>query len=163
MEKKGVETLIIESGNLDFDETSDEFLKVDSIGDHKSDFTSNRLRQFGGSSRIWGGNCNPMNSENFTNWPIKKNDLDLYKNEAREFLKLRNDFFQEKFSKNLNIYNLVWSKVKIGKDHYDHIEKSNFIHIIGNNFLNFKNLGRIVSIDCRKENKNFNLKSKFLF
>ena len=87
--KKGLETLIIESGNLDFDETSNEFLKVNSIGDHKSDFTGNRLRQFGGSSRIWGGNCNPMNSENFTNWPIKKRDLDLYKNEARRILKIK--------------------------------------------------------------------------
>ncbi len=163
LEKKGVETLIIESGKLDFDETSQDFLKVDSIGDHKGDFTANRLRQFGGSSRIWGGNCNPMKNENFSNWPIKKKDLDLYNNEASEFFKLRNDFFQEKFSENLNIYNLVWSKVKIGKDHYDHIEKSNFIHLsLGTTFLNFKNLGkRIVSIDCRKENKNFNLKSKF--
>ena len=162
LEKKGLETLIIESGNLDFDETSNEFLKVNSIGDHKSDFTGNRLRQFGGSSRIWGGNCNPMNSENFTNWPIKKKDLDLYKNEAREFLKLRNDFFQEKFSKNLNIYNLVWSKVKIDKDYYNHIEKSNLVHLsLGTTFLNFKNLGKkIVSLDCRKQNKNFNLKSK---
>ena len=37
LEKKGLETLIIESGDLDFDETSNEFLKVNSIGDHKSD------------------------------------------------------------------------------------------------------------------------------
>ena len=72
LEKNGIETLIIESGNLNFDKKSNQFLKVDSIGDHVGDFTGNRLRQFGGSSRIWGGNCNPMNSGNFTNWPIKK-------------------------------------------------------------------------------------------
>lgn len=163
LEKKGFETLIIESGNLNFDENSNEFLKVNSIGDHKSDFTGNRLRQFGGTSRIWGGNCNPMNNENFTNWPIKKKDLDFYNNEAREFLKLRNNFFQEKFSKNLNIYNLVWSKVKIDKDYYNHIEKSNLVHLsLGTTFLNFKNLGKsIVSLNCRKQNENFNLKSKF--
>ena len=162
LEKKGFETLIIESGNLDFDETSNKFLKVESIGDHKGDFTGNRLRQFGGSSRIWGGNCNPMNNENFTNWPIKKKDLDLYRNEAREFLKLRNNFFQEKFTENLNIYNLAWSKVKIDKDYYNHIEKSNLIHLsLGTTFLNFRNLGKsIASIDCIKENKNFNFKSK---
>ena len=162
LEKKGFETLVIESGNLDFEETSNKFLKVESIGDHKGDFTGNRLRQFGGSSRIWGGNCNPMNNENFTNWPIKKKDLDLYRNEAREFLKLRNNFFQEKFTENLNIYNLAWSKVKIDKDYYNHIEKSNLIHLsLGTTFLNFRNLGKsIASIDCIKENKNFNFKSK---
>ena len=162
LEKKGFETLVIESGNLDFEETSNKFLKVESIGDHKGDFTGNRLRQFGGSSRIWGGNCNPINNENFTNWPIKKKDLDLYRNEAREFLKLRNNFFQEKFTENLNIYNLAWSKVKIDKDYYNHIEKSNLIHLsLGTTFLNFRNLGKsIASIDCIKENKNFNFKSK---
>lgn len=163
LEKKGLETLIIESGNLDFEETSNEFLKVKSIGDHKNDFTGNRLRQFGGSSRIWGGNCNPMNSENFINWPIEKKDLDLYNNEAREFLKLRKNFFQEKFNESLNIYNVVWSKVKINMDYYNHIKKSNFVHLsLGTTFLNFKNLGKsIVSLDCRKHNENFNLKSKF--
>ena len=163
LEKKGIETLIIESGNLDYDEKSQKFLKVDSIGDHKGDFTANRLRQFGGSSNIWGGNCNPMNEENFIDWPIKKKDLDQYENEAREFLKLRNNFFQEGFNKNLNIYNLVWSKVKIDKDYYHHIKKSNLIHLsLETTFLNFKNIGKsIISIDCKKKNINFNLKSKF--
>ena len=138
-------------------------MKVDSIGDHVGDFTGNRLRQFGGSSRIWGGNCNPMNSGNFTNWPIKKKDLDLYSDEASEFLRLRNNFFQEKFSEDLNIYNLLWSKVKIDKDYFNYIKKSNLIHLtLGTTFLNFKNSGKnIVSIDCSKENKNFNFKSKF--
>ncbi len=163
LEKNGIETLIIESGNLNFDKKSNQFLKVDSIGDHVGDFTGNRLRQFGGSSRIWGGNCNPMNSGNFTNWPIKKKDLDLYSDEASEFLRLRNNFFQEKFSEDLNIYNLLWSKVKIDKDYFNYIKKSNLIHLtLGTTFLNFKNSGKnIVSIDCRKENKNFNFKSKF--
>ena len=155
LEKKGIETLIIEAGNLDYDEKSHKFLKVNSIGDHKGDFTGNRLRQFGGSSNIWGGNCNPMNEENFIDWPIKKKDLEQYENEAREFLKLRNNFFQERFNKNLNIYNLVWSKVRIDKDYYHHIKKSNHIHLsLGTTFLNFKNTGKsIVSIDCKKKMK----------
>ena len=122
LEKKGLETLIIESGNLDFDETSNEFLKVNSIGDHKSDFTGNRLRQFGGSSRIWGGNCNPMNSENFSNWPIKKKDLDQYSEEANEILNLKEKFYNESFNNNLNIYNLAWSNVKFGEKYFEKIK-----------------------------------------
>ena len=83
----------------------------------------------------------------------KKKDLDLYNSEAREFLKLKNNFFLEKFSENLNIYNLVWSKVKIDEDYYNHIKKSNFIHLsLGTTFLNFKNLGKnIVSLDCKRK------------
>ena len=153
LEEKGIESLVIEAGNLDFEDTLNEFLKVDSIGDHEGDFTVNRRRQFGGTSRIWGGNCNPMNNENFINWPIKKKDLDLYNHDARRFLKIRNKFFREKFSENLNVYSLVWSKVKINIDYYEHIQKSNLIHLsLGTTFLNFNNFGKsIASINCRKK------------
>ncbi len=104
LEKNGIEVLIIESGDMDFQNDSFKFLNVESIGDHLGDFTENRLRQFGGTSRIWGGNCNPMNEENFLEWPISKKDLDKYTKAAREFLLLREKFFKEKLNENLNLF-----------------------------------------------------------
>ena len=53
---------------------------------------------------------------------FKKKDLDLYNHDARRFLKIRNKFFREKFSENLNVYSLVWSKVKINIDQISFIE-----------------------------------------
>ena len=50
---------------LGLDPNSEEFLRSVSIGDHDGDFTSNRMRMFGGTSSVWGGNCNPMNISNF--------------------------------------------------------------------------------------------------
>jgi len=164
-EKKGFEILIIESGNLEFENNTLRFLKADSIGDHYGDFTENRLRQFGGTSRIWGGNCNPMNKENFSEWPIKKNDLDKYTNETREFLLLRKKFFNEKLNDNLNVYNLAWSKLRIDEKFYDYIKNSRLIHLtLGSTFLNFEsneNTQSIASIRCKKNNQDFSLQAKF--
>ncbi len=163
LEKKGIETLIIESGGLEFNNESNKFLKVYTEGDYKGDFTENRTRKFGGTSNLWGGNCNPMNKENLFDWPIKKDDLDQYNDEAREFLYLRKNFFQEKLSDNLNIYNLVWSKIKIGENYYKHIEKSKLIHLsLKTSFLNFENFGKkITSLNCKKGGNNFLLNASF--
>tara|TARA_B100000963_G_scaffold328494_1_gene317099 strand:- start:6867 stop:8312 length:1446 start_codon:yes stop_codon:yes gene_type:complete len=164
-EKKKFEVLIVESGNLEFEENTLSFLKAESIGDHLGDFSQNRLRQFGGTSRIWGGNCNPMNEENFLEWPINKKDLDKYTNEAREFLLLKKEFFNEKLNDNLNIYNIVWSKLRIDEKIYEHIKNSKLIHLtLNSTFLTFESNGitkNITSIKCKKNNQDFSLKAKF--
>ena len=165
LEKNGIEVLILEAGKLEFDDNSIDFLKVDSNGDHIGDFTTNRVRQFGGTSKIWGGNCNPMNAENFSTWPIKKKNLDLYTDEARDFLKLKKNFFQEKLNNNLNIYNLAWSKLRIDEDHYDYIKNSKLIHLsLNSTFINFEGSEsnkRVEFINCKKEKKIFKLKANF--
>ena len=164
LEKYGIESLVIEAGDYEFDDDSNKYLKVKSIGDHKGDFTNNRVRQFGGSSLIWGGNCNPMSENNFLNWPISKATLDEYLEDAKKFLKLKNDFFSEKINQNFNIYNLQWSKLKIDESYLDIIKKSKFIHLsLNTTFLDIKKKGRkIVSISCKKNEKKIDLVSNFL-
>lgn len=165
LEKSGIEVLILEAGKLEFDNSSNKFLKVESIGDHNGDFTGNRVRQFGGSSKIWGGNCNPMNSENFYDWPIKKEDLDQYTLEAKKFLLLKKNFFQEKINENLNIYNLAWSKLRVNENNYNYIKDSKFIHLsLDSTFLNFESSNphtQVEFINCKKKNKIFQLKANF--
>ena len=56
LEKEKIKTLLIEAGDKDFQSNSVDFLKVNSIGDHKGDLSTNRLRQFGGTSGL-GRNC----------------------------------------------------------------------------------------------------------
>ena len=65
LEKKKINSLIIESGDIENNSDSEKFLKSESIGDHESDYVSNRMRMFGGTSSIWGGNCNPMSKSDF--------------------------------------------------------------------------------------------------
>ncbi len=165
LEKKKIKTLIIEAGELKPNLQNQKFLRGEVIGDNYNDLSVTRLRQFGGTSGHWGGNCNPMNDEDFNSWPIKKIDLDKYKNVAKEILNIdkKESFYLENFSKNLNIYNLIWSNVKFGEKYLNHIKKSKYIFLSLNTvFLNFNgNFESIKSIECIKNNKKINLNSKY--
>ncbi|MDA7835723.1 hypothetical protein N9A18_01080, partial [Candidatus Pelagibacter sp.] len=76
LEKKKIKSLIIEAGGIKPNQNNEKFLKGSVIGDDYNDLTVCRLRQFGGTSGLWGGNCNPLNEDDFNDWPIKKKDLD---------------------------------------------------------------------------------------
>ena len=161
LEKNNVKCLILEAGGLDFDQNSFEYLKGNVIGDRYPDLSTIRLRQFGGTSGLWGGNCNPFREDDLTEWPIKLNDINKYAVEAKEILNLKDEFFNEKFSNNLRFYNLSWSNVRFGEKYLDHIKKSKFIHLsLNTNFLNFSGKDKkIDSIKCSKNENFYNLKA----
>ena len=163
LEKKNINSLIIEAGNLEFDTNSSLFLDGDVIGNDTNDLTISRVRRFGGTSSIWGGNCNPMTEYDFEGWPIKKNDLEKYESESSKILNLKHKFYNEKFNVNLNIYNLAWSNVKFGEKYYKHIEKSKNIFLsMSTTFMNFfSNDGTIKQIECKKNNINYKLNAKY--
>jgi len=165
LERKKIESIIIEAGDILPDPHSQELLKGSIIGDAYNDLTASRLRQFGGTSAIWGGNCNPMKNEDLNGWPITKFELDNYKKHSKKILNLnyKEKFFLEKFSKNLNIYNLVWSNVRFGEKYFNHIKKSKYIHLsLKTSFINFEGNDKTINfINCKKNNETFKLKSKF--
>ena len=90
LEKKNIECLIIEAGGKDSSTENSEYLKGETKGQAYNDLENSRLRQFGGTGNIWGGNCNPMNTWDFKDWPIQKKDLTAYKKSAKEILNLKN-------------------------------------------------------------------------
>lgn len=163
LEKKKIECLIIEAGGINADIRSEPYLKGKSVGDSDYETLSySRGRQFGGTGNLWGGNCNPIQEKEFSSWPIKKTDLDQYTIDAKKILNLKNDFFLEKFSKNLNLFNLDWSDVKFGEKYYDYIKKSKYINLSLNTVYKGSNgsNGQISSINCFK-NKDYKLKAKY--
>ena len=165
LERKKIKTLIIEAGEIEPNTNIQKFLQGKVIGDEYADISVSRLRQFGGASGHWGGNCNPMNEADLNDWPIKKSDLEQYENIAKKILNLhyKKNFFLENFSENLNIYNLVWSNVRFAEKYFDHIKKSKYIHLsLNTNFLNFNgNKKTINSINCIKNKNKIILKSKY--
>ena len=167
LERKKIKTLIIEAGDIDPNLETEKFLKGKIIGDDYGDISVSRLRQFGGASGHWGGNCNPMNNEDLNEWPIKKSDLDIYKDSAKKILNLhhfyKNNFYVKDFSENLNVFNLVWSNVRFSEKYFNHIKKSKYIHLtLNTSFLNFNGSSKTInSIDCSKNQKIINLKSKY--
>ena len=165
LEKKKINSLVIESGDLEQNEDDLKYLKGKVIGDSYSDISHSRLRQFGGSSGLWGGNCNPMTPENFYKWPISKDELNKYDDKARKILNLSNKekFYQEKFSENLDTYNIVWSNVKFGNKYLNHIKKSKYIYLsLRSNLKNLEGNSRTIeSINCQSHENEIKLKAKY--
>jgi choline dehydrogenase-like flavoprotein len=96
LEKLNIPSLIIEGGELNYTEASQEIYKGEVVSDHKLayDLDGSRQRFFGGSTNCWAGMCGELDEEGFfprdwvdrSGWPIVKKDLDDYYNEAALFL-----------------------------------------------------------------------------
>jgi len=104
LEKNKIHSLILEAGGIEQTADVSDYLKGQVKGDEYPELSSLRLRQFGGTSALWGGSCNPFREEDLDEWPIKLKDLNEYSLEAKEILNLKEKFYDEKFSKNLKIY-----------------------------------------------------------
>ena len=163
LEKKKIYSLIIESGEFENNLISEKYLKSESIGDHDGDYVSNRMRMFGGTTSVWGGNCNPMNNSDLYDWPIEKYELDKYSRKANEILNLKKKFVSQKFNNNLNMYNLVWSNIRINEDYSDHIKISKYISLsLNTSFVNLNYINKkINSIECINKNKKYTLRSDY--
>ena len=111
LEAQGLDTLIVEAGSKKSNPNDLKYLDGTTTGDNYTDLKFTRLRQFGGTSGLWGGVCDALNKNDFKDWPINKKDLDLYLNETKKILNIRNDFYYKKFSDNLNYFNLSLSDV----------------------------------------------------
>ena len=68
LEKKGISSVIIEAGDIDFKEKSQSLYDGTIIGESYPDLKISRLRQFGGTSGHWGGNCVEMDNYDFERW-----------------------------------------------------------------------------------------------
>ena len=68
LEKKNINSLIIEAGTNNYSEDSQQNYKSKIIGDEINDLKYSRLRQFGGTSGHWGGWCRPIERWNIQNW-----------------------------------------------------------------------------------------------
>ena len=161
LEQKGYECLILEAGSFDYNSENDYFINGEVIGDKYNDLKSTRSREFGGTSSRWGGNCSILKENDFNNWPITKKDLDIYINDARKILNIRNYLYHTKFSENLDYFNVEWSNVKFKEKYFEYIKNSKKIFLSLNTvFCNLvgKN-GKVEKIKCYK-NEFFFLKLK---
>ena len=75
LKNNNLKTLIVEAGNLDPSLDIENFLSGKVLNEKYPRLEYLRARQFGGTSSLWGGNCNLMEDTDFANWPINKTDL----------------------------------------------------------------------------------------
>ena len=162
LEQNKINSLIIEAGGIQPDENTSEYLRGEVVGDNYPDLSTIRLRQFGGTSGIWGGNCNSFRKDDFDEWPIKLKDLNVFEKEAKEILNLKDEFYNIDFSENFKLYNLNWSNVRFGDKYLHHIQNSKYINMsLNTNFINFNfKEKKVDTINCLKNNNSYNLNAK---
>ena len=96
LEKKNIKSTILEAGEFDYSDESQQFYKTEVIGDHLVDAIEyTRLRMFGGTSVHWGGTCRTLDEYDFKNWPITKKDLDPYITRSAKILDIKEPNFRE--------------------------------------------------------------------
>ena len=162
LEKKNINSLIIEAGEEDYSEQSQEFYKGTIVGDQITDLSESRLRQFGGTVGHWGGWVKPMDRFNINNWNLDYEDLNLYHNRACEILKVNNIFRKAKIGDYFNQIEIQTSLYNTN-EYKVHISKSKKIHLLLNTQLshfvgNEKNTKYAV---CISRNRMFNIKTKY--
>ena len=167
LEQYGIKTLIIEAGGLNSNyQHNEEFLSGNVQGFEK-DLSILRDRMFGGTSSLWGGYCTKFEKYQFSNWPIKYEEIEKFESECKKILDLKNyhtDFYLKDFSYNLNQYNPRFAKnISFKETFYEQIKNSKNIFLsLNTSFLNLKgSQKKITHIECIKNKKLFNLKSKF--
>ena len=95
LEKLHIPSVIVEGGELDFTEDSQEIYRGETVSKHKLSYglDGSRQRFLGGSTNCWGGGCGELNEEDFlprdwiplSGWPFRKKNLNDYYNEASLF------------------------------------------------------------------------------
>ena len=135
LEKKNIKCLLIEAGNENYSEISQKFYKGKIIGDLVTDLSSNRLRQFGGTSGVWGGWSKPMEKYNFDLWPLKANELSDYSKRACEILNINNQFRKSSLNEFFNQIEFQYSMVRFADKFKNHIKNSNNILLVLNTQL----------------------------
>jgi len=163
LEKKKIKTLIIEAGNEEYTEESQEFYKGKITGDSLENISLTRLRQLGGTSGHWGGWSKPMENYSFEGWPIAAKDLNPYIKKTCEILGIENEFNQSKLNDYFNQIEFQYSKVRFAKKYKQHIKKSKYIDLVLNTQLShFEGENKIVtSAICISNNINKRIESKY--
>ena len=65
LEAQGLDTLIVEAGSEKSNPNDLKYLDGTTTGDNYTDLKFTRLRQFGGTSGLWGGVCDALNKNDF--------------------------------------------------------------------------------------------------
>lgn len=95
--KRFEKIVLLEGGSDQWTQESQDLYRGTVAGDPYYSLDQTRLRYFGGTSNHWGGRCRPMDAADFApkpyrakaTWPIDKEELDPYLEEACSTLDIR--------------------------------------------------------------------------
>ncbi len=164
LEKKGIKSLILESGDEFYSEDSQKRYEGIVEGNFPKDLSLLRLSQFGGTSGHWGGTCRPLDNYDFSNWPFKKDALAQFIAPTSKFLNIKKKFGEKEINPNLKIIEFLESDLRIYEKYFEHIKKSKDIFLILNTSLVNINIEdkKVSSILIKTLSKKITINSKVL-
>ena len=150
LERKKINSIVIEAGDEDFSENSQNFYKSKFTLDKLSETTDSRLRQLGGTSGHWGGWCKPFDDYDLKSWPINISEVNKYKDQTCKILDIKNQFRKSKINNSLEQIEFQYSKVRFAEKYKNYIKNSKNISLFLNTQLSHFNedRGRIVNAVC---------------
>ena len=139
LEKKKVDCVLIEAGNLEYSPKLQETFSGVNNGNFDFDLRNSRIKQFGGSANIWGKRCRPLDPVDYKNWSNNEINLLKYQQEASEILHVKNEFDENFLNTSLSQVEFNYSEIDFPNYYLDKLSKSNFIDVILNSsFLKLK-------------------------
>jgi choline dehydrogenase-like flavoprotein len=100
----GVRVLVVESGGLDPHAATDRLNEGENVGHLPIGLTAGRSRVFGGTTRLWAGQCVPLDDVDFearpwvphSGWPIHRRDLDPFYERAERVMHIAGEVYDER-------------------------------------------------------------------
>lgn len=117
-----IQVTLLESGGFDPEPATELLNQGESIGLNHNGMLDGRSRLFGGTTRLWGGQCIHMDEMDFeprpwipySGWPITKADLDAYYLRAEAFFGVSNEVYDERVWQQFGIQPPEIDKSKLG-------------------------------------------------
>lgn len=153
----GKRTLLLEAGDSDFSDQSQDTYKGKVVGDAYFDLDAARMRFLGGTSNHWGGWCRHMDKADFevkaglqhTAWPISIKELEPYYVETEQILDLSKRTSDEPIAQTgLNKIGFVYSPPVYFKEKFGEALKNdpNIVLVKNANFVGFDVEGSRVTL-----------------
>ena len=161
LEKKNINCLIVEAGDEYYNEESQSFYKINTKGTNLKQISNSRLRQFGGTSGLWGGWCKPLSDFDIKKTGLNPNEINKYKSEACEILGIKNSFRESFINEDFNQIEFQYSDVNFYEKYFSHVKASKNISLLLNTQLSYfegKNQ-KVKKAVCISNGKFFNIKS----
>lgn len=108
--ESGYRVVLLESGGLDLEEEAQSLNQGSCVSEWKIDPEWTRLRQFGGTTMHWGGNCSPLDPWDFqqrdwvadSGWPFGREEMDKFYPKAFSYCQLPSDQYDVRHWTSIN-------------------------------------------------------------
>ena len=184
LSKYKIKVALIPGGGLKISRFNQNFYKGKS--NLNVDLSKHRIRVFGGTSKVWGGRCIPLDEIDFqkrsyvnsSGWPIKLKHIEKYYLEAFDYLDIGKKFKKKLFDNFKSKINLIENfksdlvdsyqiekfslPTNFGNKYYDNIKYNKYIHLFDESrFIKFTfKKSNISSVICSCDKKKFTIQSK---